>query len=520
MAVAGAVSVAAPAFRHMQELRVTDLDKSYGPARVLRGVGLTLRAGEVHALMGENGAGKSTLIKVLAGIVGAEAMQLTVDGEERTLRNPEDAASLGLRFVHQELNIVPSLSVAENILLSRRTPRRFGVAVDWRAVQERAEAALARFGANHIDVMERAGSLPTGDRMLTVLAGLLAADDTAPAVFVLDEPTAALTHAEADRLFAVIAELKARGAAILYVSHRMTEVVEIADRVTVLRDGEVVLSRPMTETSRAAIIEAMTGREVAEAYPARASAPREGMALEVENLAAGAAARVSFALREGEVLGIAGLEGSGQSEILRAMLGDLPATGRIRFAGRPGPGSAAEAWARGMAYVPRERRREGLMLGRGIAANIVLPHLRRLSLAGLWSRPRAERAEAELRGREVRLKCSHVMQSAGTLSGGNQQKVVFARAVAGNPRLVLLDEPTRGVDVGAREDIYAMIRKLGAGGTAVLMASTDLPELIGLSDRILVLQAGRQAGIVPAQGLTASTLLAMIYGDTPLEAAT
>jgi ribose transport system ATP-binding protein len=503
----------------MRELAVTALDKSYGSARVLRGVALSLRAGEVHALMGENGAGKSTLIKVLAGIVPADAMRLTLDGQARRLDGPGDAAALGLCFVHQELNIVPALSVAENILLSRRTPRRLGIAVDWRGMRARAEAALARFGADHIDVTARAGSLSTGDRMLTVLAGLLASDDTTPSVFVLDEPTAALTHAEADRLFAVIAELKAKGAAILYVSHRMAEVVEIADRVTVLRDGEVVLACPMAETSREGIIEAMTGREVKDAYPARASAPREDVLLEARDLAVGGASEVSFALRAGEVLGLAGLEGSGQSEILRAVLGDLPPeAGDLRFVGSPGPRSAAEGWARGMAYVPRERRREGLMLGRAIAANVVLPHLSRLSRAGLWSRPGAERAEAEARGREVRLKCASVSQSAGMLSGGNQQKVVFARAIAGNPRLALLDEPTRGVDVGAREDIYAMIRRLGAGGTAILMASSDLPELIGLSDRILVLRGGRQAGIVPAAGLTASALLAMIYGDQPVEA--
>ncbi|MGP1356907.1 sugar ABC transporter ATP-binding protein [Roseicyclus sp.] len=502
----------------MRELTITGLDKSYGPARVLRGVDIALRSGEVHALMGENGAGKSTLIKVLAGIVPADALHLALDGKARTLTGPEDAAALGLRFVHQELNIVPSLSVAENILLSRRTPRRFGFAVDWRAMRARAEAALARFGADHIDVTARAGGLSTGDRMLTVLAGLLASDDTEPAVFVLDEPTAALTHAEADRLFAVIAELKAQGAAILYVSHRMAEVVEIADRVTVLRDGAVVLSCPMAETSREGIIEAMTGRDVKDAYPARASAPREEVLLEVEDLAAGPVAGLSFVLREGEVLGLAGLEGGGQSTVLRAVLGDIPRTGDIRFAGGSGPRSAAEAWARGIAYVPRERRKEGLMLGRGITQNVVLPHLRRLSRAGVWSRPRAEQAEAEARGREVRLRCEHVGQSAGTLSGGNQQKVVFARAVAGRPRLALLDEPTRGVDVGAREDIYAMIRNLGAGGTAVLLASSDLPELIGLSDRILVLRDGRAAGMVPTEGLTAGALLAMIYGDRPVEA--
>jgi ribose transport system ATP-binding protein len=505
----------------MRTLTLSGLEKSYGPARVLQGVDLALRAGEVHALMGENGAGKSTLIRVLAGIVHADRMEITVDGEARRLSGPADAAALGLRFVHQELNIVPSLSVAENILLSRSTPRRFGIAVDWRAMHARAAEALARFGAAHIDPSTRAGSLSTGDRMLTVLAGLLASDDTAPSVFVMDEPTAALTHAEADRLFAVISDLKARGAAILYVSHRLSEVVEIADRVTVLRDGAVALSCPMEATSKDGIIAAMTGQDVADAYPGRpaGTAPGQEVVLEVDNLSVGPVRDVGFQLRRGEILGIAGLEGAGQSEILRVLLGDLrPEAGRIRLGGAPAPRSAAEGWARGIAYVPRERRREGLMLGRGIAPNVVLPHLAQLSRWGLWSRGGAELAEAEAQGDAVRLKYDRLGQSVATLSGGNQQKVVFARAVAGTPRLALLDEPTRGVDVGARADIYAMIRRLSAAGTSGVMASSDLPELIGLSDRVLILSGGRQAGIVEAAGLTPARLLSMVYGDRPVEA--
>jgi ribose transport system ATP-binding protein len=324
----------------MATLTLSGLDKSYGSARVLRDVGLTLRGGEVHALMGENGAGKSTLIKVLAGIVDADRMALNIDGAERRLTGPADAAALGLRFVHQELNIVPSLSVAENILLSRRTPRRFGLAVDWAEMRARAADALARFGADHIDPGARAGSLSTGDRMLTVLAGLLASDDLPPAFFVMDEPTAALTHAEADRLFKVIAELKARGAGILYVSHRMAEVVEIADRVTVLRDGAVALSCPMAETSKAGIIEAMTGQAVADAYPARPEGRRRGARDGAGRRGpfGGAGRDVSFQLRRGEILGIAGLEGAGQSEILRALLGDeRPQAGRLRFGGEHAP---------------------------------------------------------------------------------------------------------------------------------------------------------------------------------------
>lgn len=495
-------------------LSLSGLDKSYGAARVLRDVALDLRAGEVHALMGENGAGKSTLIRVLAGVTEADAMALRIDGRVVTLRRPADAAAEGLRFVHQELNIVPALSVAENILLARGTPRRLGLLVDWLEMTRRAEAALARFGAGHIDPRQPAGRLPVGDRILMVLSGLVAPDEASPRVVVMDEPTAALTHAEAERLFAVIAALKAEGVAILYVSHRMAEVVEIADRVTVLRDGAVVMSGPMADTSRAGIIEAMTGRPLADAYPMRPAGHGAAEVLAVENAAAGPVRGLNFTLRAGEVLGLAGLEGAGQSEVLRALLGDLPPRdGTIRFRGAPGPRSVAEGWRRGIAYVPRERRREGLMLGRGIAANILLPHLRRLSRAGLWSRPGQERREARARGAEVALKYDRLDQAAGTLSGGNQQKLVFARALAGAPKLALLDEPTRGVDVGARADIYALIRKLSADGAGIVLASTDLPELIGLSDRIVILRGGEQAEIVEAHGLTPARLLARIYGD-------
>jgi ribose transport system ATP-binding protein len=353
---------------------------------------------------------------------------------------PADAAALGLRFVHQELNIVPSLSVAENILLSRSTPRRFGIAVDWRAMHARAAEALARFGAAHIDPSARAGSLSTGDRMLTVLAGLLASDDTAPSVFVMDEPTAALTHAEADRLFAVIADLKARGAAILYVSHRMAEVVEIADRVTVLRDGAVALSCPMEATSKDGIIAAMTGQDVADAYPApaRRHCPGAGGCWRWTTSRSGRCGTWVFSSGAGRSSGSPGWKarGSRRSCACFSAICDRKPDASA-WAGARAAISAAEGWACGIAYVPRERRREGLMLGRGITPNVVLPHLARLSRWGLWSRGGAELAEAEAQGDAVRLKYDRLGQSVATLSGGNQQKVVFARAVAGTPRLAL-----------------------------------------------------------------------------------
>jgi ABC-type sugar transport system ATPase subunit len=492
-------------------LSLTDLHKSYGGAPALSGVSLELRGGEVHALMGENGAGKSTLIRVLAGLTPADRMRATLDGQPLPLGSPADAARAGFRFVHQELNIAPTLTVAENVFLGRRPPRRMGVAVDWRRLNDAAAEALARFGVTHIDPRVKAGRLGTGDRMLMRLASLLAGGDAR--LFVLDEPTASLTHAESERLFRVIGELKAAGAAILYVSHRLDEVMELSDRVTVLRDGRDVLSAPLGDTDRGAVIRAMTGRDLAPVDRPETALLGRAVVCRLEGVAAGRLRDLSLELREGEVLGLAGLENAGQSEVLRLLMGDLGrATGSAEVLDEPLPRSVREAWSRGLALVPRERRREGLMLGRSITANTVLPHLRRLSVLGL-ARARAEARGAEGMAEALRLRRRSLSQPVRQLSGGNQQKVVFARAILAEPRLLLLDEPTRGVDVGARADIHAAVRALAARGTGVIVASSDLPELLALSDRILVLRDGRPVALAEARGLDPAGLLSMIYGD-------
>ncbi|WP_246849712.1 sugar ABC transporter ATP-binding protein [Rubellimicrobium arenae] len=494
-------------------LSIRGLDKSFGGTPALSDVALDLRAGEVHALMGENGAGKSTLIRVLAGVSPADRMDARLDGAPLVLGSPADAARAGFRFVHQELNIVPTLSVAENIFLGRSLPRRLGAAVDWRRLNRMAGDALGRFGLSHIDPRQKAGRLGTGDRMLMRLASMLVSGDTEPRLFVMDEPTAALTHAESERLFAVIRDLRARGAAILYVSHRLDEVMALADRVTVLRDGRRVLTAAMAETGRAGIIRAMTGRDVTEAHPRRAAPARAGTVCRLEDVSAGRLSGLSFELGTGEILGVAGLENAGQSDLLHLLLGDGGRiSGRAEVADAALPRSPSQAWGRGVAFVPRERRREGLMLGRSIVANTVLPHLGRLSVLGL-ARKRLETDESRRLAQALRLRHRTLAQPVRELSGGNQQKVVLARATLDAPKLLLLDEPTRGVDVGAREDIYATIRSLAAQGTGILLASTDLPELIGLSDRILILRDGRQVGLVATQGLDPEGLLSLIYGE-------
>ena len=494
----------------MNQIAFRNLSKSFAGFVALNGVDLDLRAGECHAVMGENGAGKSTLIKLIAGVVRADSMAVAIDGVPVALGSPVDAKAAGFRFIHQELNIVPQMSVAENILLGHPSPRRFGFAVDWTRLQNRAAAALDQLGVSHIRPDLQAGRLPNGDRMLIRIASALVADPGAEAVlYVLDEPTAALTSTESDKLFAVLDRLKARGAAVLYVSHRMNEVMAICDRVTVLRDGSRVLTGTTAAISRPELVAAMTGRDGIETYPPRRAPIGTATRCAAYGVATLHLADLNFTLRDGEILGVAGLAEAGQSRVLRAFLGlEAVCHGSLTLQGRPGPGSPAEAWGRGVAYVPRERRAEGVMLHRSIRGNVTLPHL---GAMGWLAHRGRETALTLLQGGKAGLKSTGPEQSVWQLSGGNQQKVVFARALGGDPSLLLLDEPTRGVDVGAKFDIYTLLRELSARGTAILLASSDLPELLGLCDRILILHGGRQTQIVATQGLTAADLLAKFY---------
>lgn len=493
----------------MPHLRLTGIVKTFGPARALDGAELDLRGGEVHALMGENGAGKSTLIRILAGLETADTATITLDGAPLALGSPDAARRAGFRFLHQELQVVPALDVAENMHLAFPYPRRLGL-VRWRALRDRAAAALAKLGVDHIDPRRPMGALGPGDQMLVrIAATLLPSTGPAPWAYVLDEPTASLTGDEAARLFTAIDHLRQQGAGILYVSHRMDEVMALADRITVLRDGRHVATRPRAATSRDEVIHDMTGRAMADLFPPRKAA-RVAPVLSVRDLAAPGLHGVSLDLAEGEILGLAGLSGAGRGPLLRALMGDLPRTGTVDLAGQPLTGGPDAAWARGMAYVPRERRTEGVMLGRALSETIALPHLADLSRMGLLH----HRATADLVSRlsaEVRLKATGPAQAVAELSGGNQQKVLFARALAARPRVLLLDEPTRGVDVGAKFDIYTLIRDLAAEGTGVIVASSDLVELIGLCSRIAVMDRGRIRRILPAEGLTEAALLSACY---------
>ena len=559
-------------------LRVLRATKRYEGVVALQDASFDLLRGEVHALMGENGAGKSTLIKLLAGVVPADALELEVRGARVALRSAADAQRLGLRFIHQELNVVPALSVAENVFLGRPyplLPRPWGSfgAIDWRRLQREASEVLAGIGVTHVRTGTIMSRLSVGDAMLVNIARAFVdeaslaavparggrppvAGGTSPSaaaatrVYIMDEPTAALSRSETERLFGVVRGLRARGCGVVYVSHRLEEIFEVTDRITVLRDGRVV----GTTTTRAAtpelLIRQMTGRAWADLAPGRAPAagatsnpdgrasapqapavdPPRPPVLVAEGVTNQRLRDVDLALHAGEIVGLAGLVGAGRSELLRALAGIDRRRGRVLLARRNGShrrvptgggGTApleplqanpTDAWRRGLAYVPEERRSQGLIMRDSVRANMVLPHLARVSRLGVALGRRETNWAREL-ARLVDLKARGPGQPVHELSGGNQQKVVLARALAASPTVLLLDEPTRGVDVGAKSDIYRLVREAAIAGAAVLLASSDLPEVLALTDRVLVLRKGRLHAEVPTASLDQARLLTLMYGE-------
>ena len=497
----------------MTLLALTNVTKSYAGVPALRGVNLSVAPGEVHALMGENGAGKSTLIKILAGVVSPDRADMRIDDEAVEIASPRQAYRLGFRFIHQEFNVVPAVSVAENIFLGQPYPRRGGLFVDWRKLNSAARDTLLKLGITHIDPARPLGGLSLGDQMLVRISSAFIGEEGSPArLYVLDEPTAALSKAESERLFGVLRQLRSSGASVLYVSHRLDEVMDICDVATVMRDGRSIDTGRIADITHDDLVALMIGRRVEEAYPpVRAPATAEPV-FSAQDLAL-RCGRVSFSVNAGEVLGIAGIANAGQRDLLRTISGDLRGAGGMLLGKHPyRPRSPADAWRAGVAYVPRERRSEGLVLSRPIFENTTLPHLARQSAWRIWLQPRREKQLSSIQGEQVRLKASSPVQRARELSGGNQQKVVFAKALAGEPRLLLLDEPTRGVDVGAKFDIYSIIRDMTAKGMGVVLASSDLPELLGMADRIAIMREGTITEIVPAATLSEDRLLNLIYG--------
>ena len=490
------------------DINMIGICKSFGANKVLGGVNLHVRPGEVHALMGENGAGKSTLMNILTGIHRADAGTIMVDGKEVTFKNNKDAEEHGIAFIHQELNIWPNLSVLENLFLMNQPKTRFGT-IDFKKMREMAEAKCQEIGID-LPLDEIAGECSVGQQQMTEITRSLMLDAK---TVIMDEPTAALTERETDRLFEVMKKLKNKGVSIIYISHRMEEVFANCDTITVMRDGQTISSRPTEETNMDQIVGDMVGRVMSEYYPARTNVPGDEI-FRVEGFTQPGVFRdISFNLRKGEILGVAGLMGAGRTEIMRAIFGvDPHESGKLYFEGKEiHIKNPRDAIRHGFGFITENRKTEGLILDFSIERNIALPSEERLAQSHVINDKKEFDFSSEL-SKRLGVKAQNINLPASTLSGGNQQKVVIAKWVGMHPKLLILDEPTRGIDIGAKKDIYDLMNELTAKGVSIIMVSSELPEVIGMSDRILVIHEGRAAGIVEHKDATQTRIMTLATG--------
>jgi D-xylose transport system ATP-binding protein len=498
-------------------LEMRNITKTFPGVRALDGVTFDLNKGEVHALVGENGAGKSTLMKILGGVYPHPQYggSIFIEGDEQHFTGVREAEKAGIAVIYQELSLVREMTVGENIFLGRE-PRKFGV-IRWEELYRRARELLSSLHLP-IDPHTPVRNLGIGQQQLVEIAKALSQNAS---ILVLDEPTAALTDSEVETLFGIINKLRARGVGMIYISHKLNEVFRISDRITVLRDGKTVGTNPSSQWTESQIIARMVGREVGDIFPV-IDHVRGDIVFEVENfsvddpIVAGKKLvnNISFSVRRGEVLGIAGLMGAGRSDLLMAIFGAHPGrvTGGVKLEGhRIHISDPAAAIKQGIGFVTEDRKRFGLVLDQTILNNMTLAGLRRISGRFLTSVD-AESAAGERSMKELRVKANSVFTITSTLSGGNQQKVVLAKWLLTNPRVLFLDEPTRGIDVGAKQEIYAQINKLAKSGLAIVLVSSELPEVLGMSDRILVLHEGRLTGEFTRENATPEKVMACATG--------
>jgi rhamnose transport system ATP-binding protein len=485
-------------------LEARSISKAFAGVKALRSVSFELRAGEVHAVIGENGAGKSTLIKIITGAVTADAGTIVVLGEQVAHMDPRVSKALGIAAIYQQPSLFPDLTVAENIALALETGGAWR-RLDWTNRSRRATELLERAGAS-IDSERLVATLSMPEQQLVEIAKAIGADAR---IVIMDEPTASLTEREVDSLFRVIARLRSEGVGVIYISHRLEEIAAVANRVTVLRDGESIATKRMDEVDRSELIRMMVGRELGSMFPKREIARGE-IVLELRNVSNRVVRHVSLTVRKGEILGIAGLVGSGRTQLAETIFGLTPAdSGEILLRGkRVTITSPADAIRRGIGYVPEDRPRHGVILEMSIAANTSLASLKNVARRGLIDRGE-ERELAERFVRQLRIKTPSVEMETGSLSGGNQQKVALARWLAIDPSVLILDEPTQGVDVGSKSEIHSLMADLAERGLAMVMISSELPELLGMSDRIAVMRGGTICGTLDRKDATQQSILSL-----------
>ncbi len=489
-------------------LTVKGLSKSYAGVHALKGVDLDFEKGTVHGLVGENGAGKSTLIKSLAGVVKPDSGDILVNGKKIDIKTARDSSDAGLCFIHQELNLIDYFNACENIFLGHDYPEKPGRLINWRGLRKRTVEILDRLNMK-IPINRPVSYLSAVERAMIAVARGFAVDGS---IYFMDEPATALTDIEKEKLFEVISVLKQQGRTIVYVSHNLDDVLRICDSVTVMRDGQVVKESPASELDKDKLISLMIGRDLGSVFPEKKSV-RGNTVFRMENCRNSDINNINFDVKSGEILGIGGLVGAGRTELLETIFGARKLeNGSMQLSGSEyKPSSPKQAVKQGVVLVPEERRKQGLVLNRAIYDNISLMYLDSLASLG-FLRHKQLRQAAESVGKDVKLKTADYRNHAGTLSGGNQQKVVFAKTILNPPRLLLLDEPSKGVDVGARFEIYTLIRKIADAGAAVLLVSSDFNEILGLCDRILFLFEGKQTFVEKNSGINQEQYLNFCYG--------
>lgn len=492
------------------KIEMKGINKAFGSNQVLKDAGFVLEDGEVHALMGENGAGKSTLMKILTGVYTRDAGTVIVDGKEVIYKSPQEAEKAGIVFIYQELNVLFDLTVEENLFMGKEITKGFGIC-DKKAMRKKAQEAMDKMGVK-IPINAVMSDLSVGQQQMVEICKALMVDAK---VLIMDEPTAALTQSETEGLFKLIKSLRQKGVSIVYISHRMEEIFELCDRITILRDGTYVGTEKIKDINMDDIVRMMIGREIGERFPARDAKIGKEM-LRVEGLTKGKTFKdVNFSVKAGEVLGVSGLMGAGRTEIMHAIFGNLPfESGKIFIEGKEvAIKNAREAINAGIGFITEDRKTEGLLLEKSISENIALANLGKISDKSVVKKSKVD--ELVKKGiSEFRIKCFGPDHECNNLSGGNQQKVVFAKWVYTDPKILILDEPTRGVDIGAKKEIYSVINNLAAKGVAIILVSSELPEVLGMSDRIMVVHEGKITGIIDAKEADQEKVMTLATGGT------